>query len=159
MNKSYVHLRHFFIAASFGLSGCVVGPAYVAPAPPQAAAFRSAGLQASVAPAATGWAGFGDPELSALVGRALAQNLDLAQAEARVLQARAQARAAGAALLPAAGLNAQAAAAHLSRRSPIGEVVGAVPGLGRDQSLYDLNAGAAWEVWGAARRERVTRAG
>jgi outer membrane protein TolC len=46
------------------------------------------------------WAGFGDPQLTRFVGLALEQNLDLAQASARVAQARAGLEAADAALMP-----------------------------------------------------------
>jgi len=46
------------------------------------------------------WSGFGDPQLSDLVNRALAQNLDVEMAAARIREARARERVAGAAGLP-----------------------------------------------------------
>ena len=100
------------------------------------------------------WIGFDDPELTKVVTPAPAQNLDLAQAEARVTQARAQAKAAGAALLPVGQLNAQAAYTHLSVASPIGKVESTFPGFNRDQSIYGLNGGASWEpdLFGGLRR-------
>ena len=54
------------------------------------------------------WTGFCDPVLTSIVERALEQNLDLASALARVDQARAAARDAGAALLPTADATSQA---------------------------------------------------
>src|SRR5689334_25111127 len=83
------------------LAGCAVGPDYVAPkiAAPQAfmgAEAVDARLAAPATSASTDawWRGFNDPVLDRLVDRALAQNLDLAQAAARVTQARAGVRAA-----------------------------------------------------------------
>ena len=146
--------------ASLGLAACAVGPNYRPPAPPQAQSFLNAPAVAgrlADRPAPdlkTWWAGFGDPELSSLVARALDQNLDLAQAEARVLQARAQAKAAGAALLPAAQATGQAEYQRQSLDSPTGRIDSAFPGYGRDQQLFDIGASASWEVdvFGGLRR-------
>src|SRR5690606_22090191 len=56
----------------------------------------------------TNWVeSFGSPTLAALVGEALAHNRDLGAASARVAQARAQARIAGADLWPQIGLEAE----------------------------------------------------
>jgi NodT family efflux transporter outer membrane factor (OMF) lipoprotein len=49
------------------------------------------------------WTRYGDPQLSTLMAQAQAGNLDLAQASARLRQADAKARQAGAALLPTLG--------------------------------------------------------
>jgi hypothetical protein len=54
----------------------------------------------SAADLADWWRSFDDPLLTSLVERGLAQNLDLQQARARVLQARAALKGANAALLP-----------------------------------------------------------
>ena len=54
------------------------------------------------APDSDWWRGFGDPLLATLVAQAVAGNTDVAQAQARIDQSRAAARAAGAALLPVA---------------------------------------------------------
>jgi NodT family efflux transporter outer membrane factor (OMF) lipoprotein len=149
-----------FTALTLVLSACAVGPSYVRPGVTQPTAFHAAPLAAEQTPDRPApaldrwWTGFDDPELTRLVGLALAQNLDLAQAEARVTQARAQAKAAGAARLPAGQLNAQAAYVRQSTASPLGRVESAFPGYDRDQSLYDLSAGASWEadLFGGLRR-------
>jgi NodT family efflux transporter outer membrane factor (OMF) lipoprotein len=52
------------------------------------------------------WRGFGDPQLSVLEASAEAGNFDIVQAAARLRQADARTRQAGAALVPAIGLNA-----------------------------------------------------
>lgn len=54
------------------------------------------------------WAAYGDPQLDALVAEALAGSPSVAQAQARILQARGAAQAAGAALLPSLGGEASA---------------------------------------------------
>jgi NodT family efflux transporter outer membrane factor (OMF) lipoprotein len=102
------------------------------------------------------WRGFNDPVLDRLVDRALAQNLDLAQADARVTQARAGLRAATAALLPSGDVEASAARAHASTQTPMGRLLGATPGFDRDGSLYEADLGASWEidVFGGARRDQ-----
>jgi NodT family efflux transporter outer membrane factor (OMF) lipoprotein len=104
----------------------------------------------------TWWEGFNDPMLSRLVQKARDQNLDLAAALARVRQARAAAREAGAQLLPTFDLNGQAARVHQSLESPVGQIANHVPGFNRDQSLYDVGLGASWELdlFGGLRRAK-----
>ncbi|HXS26360.1 MAG TPA: TolC family protein [Steroidobacteraceae bacterium] len=100
------------------------------------------------------WLGFDDPELTRIIERALHQNLDLAAAIARVEQARAAAREAGAQLLPTADLTVQAARTHESLESPIGAIARQLPGFQRDQFESDVGAGASWEIdlFGGLRR-------
>ncbi len=148
------------LATSLVLGACAVGPNYRPPSTQGATTFVNAPLAAARAPAPPApdlkswWTGFGDPELSSLVTRALAQNLDLAQAEARVLQARAQAKAAGAALLPAGQATAQAEYERQSLQNPTARLESAFPGYGRNQQLFDIGANASWEVdvFGGLRR-------
>lgn len=144
-----------------GLQGCAVGPNYQ---PPQAHLrnFHSDRKQEISAPAAAPtsleawWDGFNDPILSRLVERARNQNLSLAAALARVQQARAVARGAGAQLLPTADFSAQALRERQSLQSPVGQLAATVPGYKRDQSLYDTGIGASWELdlFGGLRRGR-----
>src|SRR5215467_8372867 len=84
------------------LAGCAVGPKYVAPSTHLEPFHNSVpAADSTKAPALdTWWTGFDDPMLVAIVERALNQNLDLAAAIARVEQARAVAKGAGAQLLP-----------------------------------------------------------
>jgi NodT family efflux transporter outer membrane factor (OMF) lipoprotein len=92
------------------------------------------------------WTGFNDPVLTGIVERALAQNLDLEAALARVLQARAAAQGAGARLLPAGQVDSRVSPQRQALYSPIGSVARHLPGYSRDQTLYDLGAGASWEI-------------
>jgi multidrug efflux system outer membrane protein len=76
-------------ASALTLSACAVGPTYHAPieAPVTLAAADPA--VSNQAAAASWWKAFGDPELDSLIDRALASNLDVRIAVARVKQARA----------------------------------------------------------------------
>jgi NodT family efflux transporter outer membrane factor (OMF) lipoprotein len=133
--------------AALALAGCVVGPDYHAPSLALTASYTAPA--APVAPPTAGqdwWAGFGDPVLSRVVARALARNLDIAQAQARLMQSRAAAKAAGAALLPKGEASAAAANEEQSLLSPIGEIGRHLPGYERQVGQYDLGLGASWEV-------------
>jgi NodT family efflux transporter outer membrane factor (OMF) lipoprotein len=110
--------------------------------------------QAAAADLAVWWEGFGDPQLSRLVKQALDQNLDLAQAAARVTQARAGLGAANAALAPSASLGMQGARAYQSVETPLGQVLNATPDFNRYGNAYEANISVGWEldVFGGARR-------
>src|SRR5438046_2722594 len=98
-------------------SGCAVGPDYHRPDAPLPAHYLGTASHrpdATALPAAqlaAWWDGFNDPLLARYVSLALGQNLDLAQAAARVTQARAGLGAANAALLPAGSVTSSAARA------------------------------------------------
>ncbi len=143
------------------LSGCAVGPDYARPEAPvpdhftgQVAVDRRHAVVSTEL--ATWWAGFGDPQLTRLVSLALEQNLDMAQASARVAQARAGLGAAHAALLPSGNVTGQAARAYQSVETPLGRVLNASPSFEREGSAYQIDAGASWEldVFGGLRRGR-----
>ena len=88
------------LLAATALSACNFAPKYVQPAVPVARAFpdADAGVRAAVD---IGWREFfQDPRLQAYIGAALANNRDLAQAVARIAQARAQYKIQGAERLP-----------------------------------------------------------
>jgi hypothetical protein len=90
--------------------------------------------------------GFGDPELTRFVHRALDQNLDLVASVTRVEQARAAAKGAGARLKPSGALNVQSTSFRQSPESVVGRVAGTSPGFDRNQSYLDLGAAASWEI-------------
>jgi len=147
------------VVAGLGLTGCAVGPDYRKPATTlegfhSAAAVQAHSTSTTAPPLDRWWLGFEDPELTRIIERALHQNLDLAAAMARVDEARAAAREAGAQLLPTADLTAQAARIHQSLESPIGSIARHLPGFQRDQSQYEVGAAASWEIdlFGGLRR-------
>ena len=106
---------HRFAAVSSGclfllLNACSVGPAYKRPdiALPSNWHDSTGPDAATVWPAADWWHGFGSPQLDQFIGQAQSSNDDLAAAIARVTQADAQVRIAGAPLLPSLDLGADA---------------------------------------------------
>ncbi|WP_323142914.1 TolC family protein [Massilia phyllosphaerae] len=138
-------------------TACAVGPDYHRADATLPARFTgSAGEAPPAAELATWWDGFGDPLLSRYVGLALQQNLDLAQAAARVEQARAGLGAANAALLPSSAVTGSAARARQSVETPVGQLLNAQPGFNRWGNAYDANLAVSWEidVFGGLRRNR-----
>lgn len=172
-------LRPGLVLAAAGLTACVAGPDFSPPALGAAPVETSRALAAQTdldrLVASDWWRAFSDPVLDEIERRALAGNLDLAQAEARVQGGRAALRIAGADLAPRAG----AAASYMRERaSPKGilglggvEIPEATAAGGDDPfgastlsgengsapfDLYQAGVDAAWEVdlWGANRRHR-----
>jgi multidrug efflux system outer membrane protein len=91
------------------LAACSVGPAYKRPDIPLPSQWRdSSADDSAVWPSADWWQGFGSDKLNELIAEAQSSNDDLAAAIARVQEADAQARIAGAALLPSVDLGADA---------------------------------------------------
>lgn len=140
-------------------TGCAVGPKYTPPAvelqPYHNAPAVQSRAAAPVAPSLdTWWTGFNDPALTRIIERALAQNLDLAASGARVEQARAAAKAAGAKRAPNIELEGNTNSLRQSLDSPVGRVGSALPGFHRDQTYIDLGIGATWEtdLFGGLRR-------
>jgi NodT family efflux transporter outer membrane factor (OMF) lipoprotein len=134
------------------LAGCAVGPAYVEPQMTVPPAFMGGPAvdanaeQAAEVDLVNWWRSFDDPLLTSLVERALAQNLDLQQASARVVQARAALRHANADLVPSGQVSGQASENYQSRETPLGRIASALPGFEREAQSYELNLGASWEL-------------
>jgi len=142
------------------LAGCVAGPDYHRPETPLPDHYtqsptRHAGSGA-VQDLDTWWLQFDDPMLARYVSLAIAQNLDLAQAAARVTQARAGLGAANAALLPSASVRGLAARSHQSLETPLGQVASSTPDYDRWGNQYEANLEASWEIdmFGGLRRGR-----
>jgi NodT family efflux transporter outer membrane factor (OMF) lipoprotein len=141
-----------FVALAPLLPGCAVGPDYRTPDYPLTATYDHQSLlqqrigETPAPPLDVWWTGFGDPQLTRIVQRVLAQNLDLAKSMARVEQARAAASQAGAERLPQGSLEAQAVRQRQSTESPEGQVGSAFPGYKRNQTLETLGVGASWET-------------
>jgi NodT family efflux transporter outer membrane factor (OMF) lipoprotein len=143
------------------LAGCAVSPDYVRPDMPMPERFM--GQAAVDQRQATGsadilawWDGFGDPQLARLVTLALEQNLDIAQATARVAQTRAGLGMANAALLPSGNISGRVSRAYQSVETPLGQVLNSTPDFDRYGNAYETNLGASWELdmFGGLRRGR-----
>ncbi|MDE2150016.1 MAG: TolC family protein [Gammaproteobacteria bacterium] len=149
-----------FLCAS-ATAGCAVGPDYHRPDVPLPKHYMgqaAIGQQhaTTTADLAKWWKGFDDPLLTRFVSLALEQNLDLAQAAARVVQARAALGGADSTLLPAGHVNGSAARAYQSIETPLGEVLNATPNYDRWGNAYEVDLDASWEVdiFGGLRRGR-----
>lgn len=122
----------------------------VAPAPAFAQTFRNApgaDPSAQALPVADGWwHGFNDPVLDRLIGTALADNLDLAVAAARLEQAAAGVLAARGAALPALDLGGSGAVRRVSVEDAQGRVISRFPGFLRTAEQYSLTGAASWEL-------------
>jgi NodT family efflux transporter outer membrane factor (OMF) lipoprotein len=148
------------VTATLFVSACTLGPKYPGPPAGELAALHNRALveqRTSSLPAPPldrWWSGFNDPELTVIIERALHQNLDLAASLARVDHARAIAREAGARLAPQGEASSSATQLHQSLNSPVGVIAQHLPGYKRDQTLYDADVGAQWEIdlFGGLRR-------
>jgi NodT family efflux transporter outer membrane factor (OMF) lipoprotein len=142
------------------LAGCTtVGPNYRQPVvavPPHYQ--EAAASTARDAELAAWWRGFGDPQLSALIDLALVQNLEIQSAAARIREARALERAAGAAGLPQVDAQASTARQRISEHAipvPPGSGDGGAFGLpGSEFNSFRAGFDASWELdlFGRTRR-------
>lgn len=110
--------------------------------------YRSGPHHADAAlPSVTWWRAFRSRELTDLIEEALTSNLDIAAAVARIVQADAQARIAGAALLPAVELDVSAV------RSRSSQAPGQATGGNPERSIYSASLSASYEIdfWGKKR--------
>ena len=147
---------------AMALQGCVVGPNYagppaVAPQAQGAAAFRRAGDASPAAPPVAWWTALNDAELDRLMTAALKDAPDLEVARARILQSRANLKAARADRLPsiqatsiylrtkgANSLLAGGGAASAVTGSSTGAVVDST-GSERDIEFLNVGGAATWE--------------
>lgn len=154
------HHRSLVLVLGVGLlTGCAVGPDYRQPEIKLSPSYLGQNsinhrpVQAK-ADLQRWWVAFEDPQLVHFVSLALEQNLDIAQAAARVVQSRASLRFADSALLPSGNVSASAGRAYQSVETPLGRVLNAMPGFDRWGSSYEADLGASWEidVFGGLRR-------
>lgn len=141
---SYAKMTSLLLALM--LTACAVGPAYERPN----VSFDEHWVEtADTGPVdAAWWRSLNDPLLSELVDRALGGNLDLARAEARLREARANRDAAAGQRLPQVDVAGSAARERVSENGQI--PINRIPGFKRDLSLYQVGFDASWEIdlWG-----------
>jgi len=135
------------------LTACAAGPDY---RPPETAALGlpaaySQGTSAPVSEAdlANWWTRLGDPALSHLIDQAIAGNLDIVQAQARLRQARESLRQANASFLPQVNASGSGGRNYSSqdaggRLDSSGNPIGG--GTGNWSSSYSLRANASWQI-------------
>lgn len=140
-----------FLLMIAAVSGCApVGPNYVAPETSVPAAWHSrlgGGLvpeQMSPGILASWWTTLNDPSLSSLMERAVAGNLDLKDARARILEARARRGIAGADMFPTLSFSGSDTWTRSSEDT----------GTGETDQLYSSSFDSGWEIdiFGGVRR-------
>ncbi len=129
------------------LSGCILTSDLPNPALDVPAAYEAPRDAKAATPALDWWRGFRSRELTSLMEEAQTVNLDIAAAVARIRQADAQARIAGAALLPSLTGGADAGRSQSSGASGTG-VAGARV---RDSVSASLSASYQFDFWGQNR--------
>ena len=149
--RKFILRMSLALALGASLSGCAVGPKYHRPTVDLQAFHNAPSIETRAAslpapPLDQWWTGFHDPELTRIVQRALDQNLDLAAAMARVQQAHATARGAGAQRMPSGNLYASTTTLSQSTESMTGRAASHLPGYDRHQNYYDLGFIASWET-------------
>lgn len=139
------------------LAGCAapdLGPRPELSAPSAYASRDSLAVASDAAwPAAQWWRGYGDPQLDALIGEALAGSPDIAIAAARVRTAQGAVQQAGAANLPT--LDAEASAGLNKQSYNNGIPAAFVPRGWNDTGRLALNAGLDLDLFGRNRASLV----
>ena len=147
------------MALTLPLAGCFLPNEIIPAAIPMPAAYRAGPRHADAAlPSVVWWRGFGSKELTDLIEESLTSNFDVAAAVARIVQADANSRIAGAALLPIVDLNGSATRQRPSQ-SGGGGVVGANgvvaggSGGSSERVAYSTSLSASYEIdfWGKNR--------
>jgi multidrug efflux system outer membrane protein len=147
--------RAFAILMGFGfvqmLSGCISTerPGLAVDIPP---AYRAArGVPLGPPPALDWWRGFQSKELTDLIEQAQAANYDIAAAIARIEQADAASKIAGAPLLPLVNFNSSGTKSRSSQAGGSSTISGG--GSGSERSVYSMALNASYQIdfWGLNR--------
>jgi len=145
-------MTHGSLMLAIPLGGCLLtdnpDPALDIPASYRAGPKQPAAAEAAL-PSLDWWRGFRSRELVDLIESARAANLDIAAAVARIVQADAQARVAGAALLPTVDLNGSVQRSRSSQSLGSGTATGG----GSERSVYSASLSGSYEIdfWGKNR--------
>lgn len=133
------------------LAGCAVGPDYERPSVDVGQSWAEP-LANDASPAAQWWRYFADPTLDRLVERAQANNLEVRQALSRVAEARALRDVAAGGRYPTVDASGSVTRRRQSENGPL--PITQIPGVERDQTIYETGFDAAWEVdlFGRTRR-------
>jgi outer membrane protein, multidrug efflux system len=141
--------RALLLAMTMALAACTVGPRYHEPDMPAPQRFDQAPKEATAEPAGSKlWSGFGSAELDALIERALAANTTIAQAGARLNEARALSGLSVYSWFPTVTASASRDKAQFSSDDPL------APG-GIRTDTFRAGFDASWEIdlFGSLRNE------
>ncbi|MCP3902851.1 MAG: efflux transporter outer membrane subunit [Planctomycetes bacterium] len=132
------------------VTGCTVGPDYVAPVVETPLNWRFEAGEAAELANVEWWRQFDDPVLDELIQEALEQNYDVRIAAARVEEFAARIGLTESEGLPQIGYGGDAGVDQLSRETP----TGVPPGVDRTNEFYSATLNFGWEldIWGRIRR-------
>jgi NodT family efflux transporter outer membrane factor (OMF) lipoprotein len=140
------------------LAGCTVGPQFERPTPPAPSVWHvtPGDGTSDVTTAAideTWWTHFQDPELDSLVQRLVRQNLDLASASERVIEAQAARRVTASAGMPNVGASVSQSHERISATGT-STLVSHPPGAPLEYNDWSAGLSASWELdlFGRVRR-------
>ncbi|MCB5189712.1 efflux transporter outer membrane subunit [Methylobacillus arboreus] len=151
-----VHHNLIYAAVALALAGCMVGPDYHRPDTKLPANFNTSEATDGDGQAALKldkwWETFQDPVLNELMQKAFADNLDIANAVARIEEADAAMREAGAALFPQVDLSGNGVRQKVTETGAF-PLPSHVPAI---RENYNLQLGTNFELdfWGRLRRAR-----
>lgn len=146
-------IRTATLLVAVGLAGCTAGPDYRAPEVEAGEGWIAPSEAAGPAPELTRWwTRFDDPSLERLVERALEGNLDVRTAAVRVAEARALRDAAAGRRVPVVDTSVGVTRRRQSENGPL--PIDRIPGLERNQTIYETGFDALWELdlFGRTRR-------
>ncbi len=139
--------RHgLYLAASLLLGACAVGPDYRQPPAVDTGDGWTLSVNAKDRQIewVQWWAALGDPVLDRLVADALSSNLNLRQAYARINEARALRDRAAGGYVPVVDTSGSVSRRRQSEHGPL--PIASIPGLDRNQTIYEIGFDAAWEI-------------
>lgn len=143
------------LVAALAVPGCDVGPDYQRPAADIPDAYRATPQSADAAwPSADWWRGFRSAELTDLIDQAHRRNFDIGAAIARVRQADAEVRIAGASLLPDVSGTANASWQHDGVGTLSTGRAGSNASFDTHSYSAGLSAGYELDFWGRNRAAR-----
>jgi multidrug efflux system outer membrane protein len=132
------------------LAGCMMGPNYQRPPVDAPKAFLNEPQKTAAAANLEWWKAFDDPVLEQLIAEALANNKDVKIAAANVQRAAGVVTTTRSPLFPQVNYQASAGRYRLSDQT-----IATLPaGISNPTDLYQVSAGASWEIdlWGRIRR-------
>jgi NodT family efflux transporter outer membrane factor (OMF) lipoprotein len=150
ITKSKAARTVLVVALAFPAAGCLLTDDKLDPALDIPAAYKEGAKSEKVAEAALPkldwWRGFRSRELTEIIGQARESNLDIAAAVARIVQADAQSRIAGSALLPIVDADGGATKSQSSSNTGTGA-------SGNRRTIYSASLTASYEIdfWGKNR--------
>ena len=179
LRYSQLAIRLLGVSGIFMLSACTVGPDFLSPKADTpttwtdtAIAPKGASVALPVEPSSDAWwQDFRDPELSSLIDRAGAANLDLKEAALRITESRLQERITAAGELPTLDANTSYSATRYSTKTAQGSLYGALgsikgppgfvaPSLPNPYNQFQVGFDASWEpdLFGGVKRSEEAAA-